>query len=168
MIKGKIYQYYVEGEDEKSLLEVLKRDLRCIASGKVEKFNVVQNRFTVARVRPLKTGTTIVLVYDTDVDNIEILKQNIEFLNKQPGIKEVLCIPQMKNLEEELEYACQIKNALEVTNSPTLTDFKRDLISCNNLASRLKKCNFDISRFWSRVPANSFSEFGNDASKIKL
>lgn len=168
MIKGGIYQYYVEGEDEKKLLEVLKRDLGCIVSGKVEKFNVIQNRFTVARVRPLKTGTTVVLIYDTDVDNTEIMKQNVEFLKRQSAIKAVLCIPQVKNLEEELGRACQVKSALEVTSSPTLTDFKRDFISCNNLATKLKKCNFDIAKLWSRVPNNSFGEFGNDADKIKL
>lgn len=45
---------------------------------------------------------------------------------------------------------------------------KRDFISCNNLAARLKKCNFDVAKLWSRVPNNSFGEFGNDADKIKI
>lgn len=54
MKKNSTYHYYVEGEDEKSLLDALKSDLKCIQSGKVEKFNVIQNRFTAARIRPLK------------------------------------------------------------------------------------------------------------------
>ena len=33
MRKSGIYQYYVEGEDERSLLNTLKLDLRCIESG---------------------------------------------------------------------------------------------------------------------------------------
>lgn len=75
MKKNVNYHYYVEGENEKSLLDVLKSELKCIESGKVEKFNVIQNRFTVARMRPLKNGVVIVLVYDTDVEtNTEILK----------------------------------------------------------------------------------------------
>ena len=80
------YHYYVEGEDEKSLLNALKSELKCIEAGKVEKFNVVQNRITAVRIRPMKFGVTIVLVYDTDVEtNIDILKANIEFLRKQKG-----------------------------------------------------------------------------------
>lgn len=36
----------------------MKLDLRCIESGKIDKFNVIQSRFTTARMRTLKTGTT--------------------------------------------------------------------------------------------------------------
>jgi len=162
------YQYYVEGEDEKCILEVLKRDLGCIASGKVDKFNVIQKRFTVARIRPLKQGTIVVLVYDTDVENTEILRQNIDFLRKQSGIGGVICIPQVKSLEDELLAACQIKSIEELTHSKAKTNFKRDLINCTNLAERLRKCKFDIKRIWNCAPANKFQEFGNDADKIKL
>lgn len=163
------YHYYVEGEDEKSLLDVLKSDLRCIESGKVDKFNVVQNKFTNARIRPLKTGTIVVLVYDTDVEtNMDILQYNVDFLKKQSGIKDVICIPQVKDLEEELKYACGLKNIRELTKSGTKTDYKRDLISCSNLGARLSKCNFDITKFWSRLPNNKFRPFGNDSEKIKI
>ena len=110
MRKKQVLHYYVEGEDEKSLLEALKRDLGCIETGKVDIMNVIQTRFTVARIRPLKPGTIVVLVYDTDVEtNMEILQFNIEFLKKQTGIKEVICIPQVRNLEDELRNACDIK-----------------------------------------------------------
>ena len=91
------YQYYVEGEDEKSIINALKQGLRKIESGKVEKFNVIQNKFTIARVRPLKSGTVVILVYDTDVENNNsILEYNINFLRKQSAIKEVICVPQVK------------------------------------------------------------------------
>lgn len=168
MKKNVTYHYYVEGEDEKSLLDALKSELKCIESGKVEKFNVVQNRFTAARIRPLKYGVVIVLIYDTDVEtNTEILKYNIAFLKKQSGIKEVICIPQVNNLEDELKRACEIKCAGDLTNSKTTTDYKRDLISCTNLGAKLKKCNFDISKMWKQLPTNSFQQFGNNAEKIK-
>lgn len=169
MRKKAIYHYYVEGEDEKNLVEVLKRDLGCIESGKVDKFNVVQNRFTAARVRPLKSGTTVVLVYDTDVEiNIEILKYNIRFLKKQNGIKDVICIPQVKNLEDELLNACKIKSIRDLTKSKTKTDYKRDIISCSNLGIRLCRCQFDISRFWCKIPSNQYEQFGNDAERVKI
>ena len=83
MRKSGIYQYYVEGEDERSLLNTLK--LRCIESGKIDKFNVIQSRFTTARMRTLKTGTTVVLVYDTDVEmNTKILDENIYSIQSAP------------------------------------------------------------------------------------
>ena len=81
MRKKEIYHYYVEGEDEKSLLNALKRDLGCIQSGKIDIVNVVQTKFSVARIRPLKPDTSVVLVYDTDVDNsINIFQYNLDFL----------------------------------------------------------------------------------------
>lgn len=36
--------YFVEGADEKRLLDTLKTDMRLILPGKVEKFNVVQDK----------------------------------------------------------------------------------------------------------------------------
>lgn len=169
MKKNANYHYYVEGEDEKRLLDALKSELKCIESGKVEKFNVIQNRFTAARLRPLKYGVIIVLIYDTDVEtNLEILKNNLIFLKKQSGIKDIVCIPQVKSLEDELRRSCKIKCIGELTNSNTTADYKRDLISCTNLGTRLKRCNFDISKMWKKLPTNSFHQFGNDAERIKI
>lgn len=169
MRKNGIYQYYVEGEDEQCLINTLKSHLRCIESGKVETFNVVDSKFTAARVRPLKSGTIVVLVYDTDVeDNMDILQFNVSFLKKQKGIKDVYCIPQVNNLEQELCRACNIKEVWELTNSKTKSNFKRDLIHCTNLEARLSKCQFDISKFWKQIPQNGFKNFGNDAEKIKI
>lgn len=167
MSRGINYHYYVEGKDEKKLLDVLKMDLRCIESGKVDIFNVVQNRFTVAQIRPLKLNTVAILVYDTDIEKLDIIQSNIDFLRCQTAIKEVLCIPQVRNLEDELMRACQLKSICELTHSSTKKDYKRDLISCSNLEARLKQCKFDISNFWSRVPINDFKVLGNDADKLK-
>ena len=169
MRKRAIYHYYVEGEDEKKLLDVLKRDLCCIESGKVDKMNVIQTKFTIARIRPLKQDTIVVLVYDTDVENnTDILQYNVKFLNSQKGIKEVVCIPQVKNLEDELLRACKIKNIMELTKSASKSNYKTDLINCNNLGTRLKTCEFDITKMWKQIPTNKFECFGNDAERIKI
>ena len=114
MRKSGIYQYYVEGEDERSLLNTLKLDLRCIESG--------------------------------------------NFLKRQKGIKEVICIPQVRNLEDELVRACNIKNIVDLTKSLTKADYKRDLINCSNLSDRLKKCKFDITKIWAEIPKNNFKK----------
>lgn len=168
MKKRMNYQYYVEGEDEKNLLNVLKRDFQCIQSGKIDKFNVIQERFTALRIRPLKQNTMVVLVYDTDVEEVGILRQNIDFLKKQDAVKGVLCIPQVMNLEDELLRACQIKNVGELTHSRTKKDYKKDLIQCTNLKERLEKHNFDIAKFWSCMPQNDFYPFSNASEEIKL
>lgn len=162
------YQYYVEGEDEQKLLNTLKSQLRSIQIGKVDKFNVIQKRFNIARIRTLKQGTVVVLVYDTDIENISILRENISFLRKQTAVKNVICIPQVNNLEDELLRSCQISVIGELTRSRTKKDFKRDLIRCTNLGERLKICSFDISKFWNCIPKNKFSIWGNDAYKIKI
>jgi hypothetical protein len=48
-----IFQYYVEGDDEKRLIEVLKTDMRLIIPGKVQILNVVQERLTDLKLRTL-------------------------------------------------------------------------------------------------------------------
>lgn len=80
MRRNGIYQYYVEGDNEKKLINTLKQELKCIQAGKVDIFNPVQERFSNTRLRPLRTGTMVVLVYDTDTDSVGILKDNIYFL----------------------------------------------------------------------------------------
>lgn len=162
------FQYYVEGEDEKKLLNVLKRDMHCIESGKVDKFNVIQNRFTITRIRTLKQNTSVILVYDTDIEKTDILQDNLDFLEKQTVVKDVICIPQVKNLEDELVRSCQIKKIEELTHSGSKKDYKHDLICCTNLKDRLEKCGFDISKFWCCIPQNSFQVYGNQADKIRL
>lgn len=162
------FQYYVEGDDEKALLNVLKSDMHCIETGKVNKFNVIQNSFTVARIRTLKQNTSVILVYDTDIEKTDILQDNVDFLKRQTAVKEVICIPQVKNLEDELVRSCQIKKIEDLTQSGSRKDYKRDLISCTNLKSRLENCSFDISKFWCCIPQNSFQVFGNQADKIRL
>lgn len=50
MGKEKYYQYFVEGEDEKKLVDVLKSDMKLIVSGKSQVFNVTQQKLMRLRV----------------------------------------------------------------------------------------------------------------------
>ena len=77
MARNEIYQFYVEGEDEKKVIETLKKDMNSIVSGKVEVLNVIQKEIKTPRIRTLKTGTNVVLIYDTDIDKTDILDKNI-------------------------------------------------------------------------------------------
>ena len=66
------FQYYVEGEDEEQLVNVLKSDMQCIEAGKVQVLNPVLEKITPLRLRTLKKNTTVILVFDTDAGESEI------------------------------------------------------------------------------------------------
>ena len=77
----------------------------------------------------MKTGTNVVLVYDTDIDKTDILDKNIKQLKSSKHIKRIICIPQVLNLEDELVSATSVRQVIEILGSRTITDYKRDLIS---------------------------------------
>ena len=168
MAKNEIYQFYVEGEDEKKVIEVLKKDMKLIVSGKVDVLNVVQKEIKIPRVRTLKAGTIVILLYDTDVEKVEILEKNIQLLKSSKHIKRVICIPQVDNLEDEVVRATNVRHVTDLLGSKTLTDYKRDLIKCTNLDKKLQESGFDISKLWCKIPENKFSVYGNDSTLIKL
>lgn len=82
------YQYFVEGENEEKLLKVLKTDMGLIEAGKIQKFNVVQEKITNARLMSLKEKTIVVLVFDTDTGKEKILQENIARLEKCKVVKQ--------------------------------------------------------------------------------
>lgn len=167
-VKSKFVQYYVEGDDEKKLVDVLKTDLGFIKSGKVQKLNVVEQEITDVRLRTLKRGTMVVLVFDTDTGNVDILKKNIKTLEACPSVSEVVLIPQVANLEAELVRSCNIRKIEELLNSRSKGDFKRDLISVTNLGKKLQEHQFDMNLFWSGRPASPYQNIENQAAKVKL
>lgn len=160
-------QYYVEGEDEQKLLSVLKTEMGLIVPGKIEKLNVVQEVITRIRLMQLKKGTTVVLIFDSDVGNPNILKQNIQVLEKHSSVKQVICIPQVKNLEDELIRSCNIKQIKELLGSKSNKEYKHDLLTEKNLKMKLIKSNFDMKQFWNQKPTNEFKWVENGAERIK-
>lgn len=168
MGQGKYYHYFVEGEDEEKLIQVLKTDLRLIVPGKVQKFNVVEQKLTRLRLMSLKEGTTVILVFDTDTGKVDILKENIEFLKKEGFIYDVLCITQVKNMEDELKRSCNIKQIKDLTGSRSNKDFKHDFIRDGAICQKLLRRMFDFNKFWNMTADNEFSCISNDAKKIKI
>ena len=69
-----IYQFYVEGEDEKKVIETLKKDMNSIVSGKVEVLNVIQKEIKTPRIRTLKTGTNVVLILLISIKQTYLIK----------------------------------------------------------------------------------------------
>jgi len=161
------YQYYVEGEDERKLLSVLKTEMGLIVPGKIEVFNVVQEEITAIRLMQLKKGTTVILVFDTDEGNVSVLSKNIKILSKCPEVKHVICIPQVNNLEDELIRSCNIKQIKELLGSKSNKDFKHDLIVEKNLRKKLLANGFNIHEFWNKNPENRYKGINNDANGVK-
>ena len=163
--KNRYYHYFVEGEDEEKIVKSLKTDLQLIVPGKIQKFNVIQQK--LSKLMSLKKGTIVVLVFDTDTGNTSILLENIKFLKGESTVKEVLCITQVKNLEDELIRSCDIKQIKELTGSKSNKDFKRDVIKDNSFHKKLLKHNFNFQKFWISSDA-AYKCINNDAERIKL
>lgn len=167
-MKTRYIQYFVEGEDERELINVLKTDLRAIRPGKVQILNVVEQEFTNGRLMPLRPGTMAVLVFDTDTGHIDILKANLEKLKKCSAVSEIVTIPQVANLEQELVRSCNIKTITELLGSRSKGDFKRDINKVTNLTQKLRKHHFDIRQFWCKQPAAPYQDIENQAKRVKL
>ena len=166
-MKNIVIQYYVEGEDEKQLINVLKTQLKMIRPGKVQKLNVVDKEITDAMIRAYKDKTIVVLVFDTDTGNVDILKRNIDKLKKCSSVVEVVTIPQVLNLEDELIRSCDIHKITELLDSRSITDFKRDFIRISNLGDKLIEHKFDINVFWNQSPKKPYQHVENLSKKIK-
>ena len=50
----------------------------------------------------IQAGTTVVLVFDTDVPQTSNLKKNLELLTRYCGKLKIIFLPQVLNLEDEL------------------------------------------------------------------
>lgn len=167
-MKTEYVQYYVEGNDEKKLVDVLKNDLHLIRHGKVQTLNPVEREITRARLRTLHPGTMVVLIFDTDTGQAGILDKNLKILRACPFISEVVTIPQVANLESELVRSCNIRNITELLNSKTRGEFKNDILRVNNLGQKLMEHGFDIHRFWAAAPPAPYQNIANQADRIRL
>ena len=167
-MRTKNVQYYVEGEDDEKVVKVLKDDLKVIRPGRVQKMNIVQNVLTEMRLRTLLPGTMVVLVFDNDAGNINVLNENIRILNGYSAVSEVVIIPQVQNLEDELVRSCDIKTAEELLNSKSRSRFKSDIIKVTNLANKLQEHSFDINKFWIGRATFPYVGIPNQSDKVKI
>lgn len=166
-MKREQYHYFVEGEDDRKVVNTLKTDLQWIKPGKVQVFNVIEEELTSLITRTLKPGTIVVLVFDTDTDKKNTLLKNIRFLQKDSNVKQVLCIMQVKNLEDEFLRSCAISQIKELTGSKSNSDYKRDLLRQSNLADKLKKHQFQFEKFWNSSD-KVYESICNDSAQIKI
>ena len=166
-MKREQYHYFVEGEDDRKVVNTLKTDLQWIKPGKVQVFNVIEEELTSLITRTLKPGTIVVLVFDTDTGKKNTLLKNIRFLQKDSNVKQVLCIMQVKNLEDEFLRSCAISQIKELKGSKSNSDYKRDLLRQSNLADKLKKHQFQFEKFWNSSD-KVYESICNDSAQIKI
>lgn len=167
-MKTKYIQYYVEGLDDKKVIDTLKTKMRLVKPGKVDVLNVVTERITDLRLRNISPGTMVVLVFDVDAGSRDILNANIQKLENCQAVTEVVTIPQVPKLEIELVRSCDIRQIKELLNSRSNDDFKRDVMRVTNLDTKLREHQFDIDHFWSATPTPPYQDIPNQAVKVKI
>ena len=167
-MKTKYIQYYVEGPDDKKVIDTLKTKMGLVKPGKVDVLNVVTEKITDLRLRTLSPGTMVVLVFDVDAGSRDILNTNIQKLKNCQAVTEVVTIPQVPKLEIELVRSCNIRQIKELLNSRSSDDFKRDVMRVTNLDAKLREHQFDIDQFWSATPIPPYQDIPNQAAKVKM
>lgn len=167
-MRNKIIQYYVEGADDKKVVDTLKTKMGCIMPGKSYVLNVVMEEIKPMHLRTLAPKTTVVLVFDSDAGNVEILQKNIQTLQKCSSVSDIITIPQVPRLESELVRSCDISKIEELLNSRSEKDFKRDVIRVTNLDAKLKEHKFNIALFWSGKAPAPYQHVVNQADKVKI
>ena len=167
MSKNNKYQYFVEGPTEKKLIDTFKKTKEMILPGTVSVRNVVQEEIPDTMIRNMGNSTIVILVFDTDRGNTTVLNKNIQKLRRCSNVREIWCVPQVENLEEELVRSTNIRNIKELLGSRSEGDFKRDFLREKNLLDKMNKHNFDYSLLWSSKPKDQFSDIVNEGYKVK-
>ena len=146
-------------------IETIKNEY--LYSGKIKVMNTIQNKVSKSILRTLERETIVVLVFDTDVEKVDVLDENIKIIKNSNNVRDIICIPQIKNLEDELIYSTNITKIIDLLESKSKKDFKNDFNNCKNLIKKLEDKEFKISKIWSREAEDIFKKYKNEAIKIK-
>lgn len=104
------YIYLCEGQIEKKILEIFIKEFHILIPGKLEVFNVIQDRLKTSYLAAHSKYTHFVLVFDTDTNNSTILQENLRFLQNHFSQDKIIVVPQVRNIEDELVYCCDVKH----------------------------------------------------------
>lgn len=160
--------YFAEGKCEERLLNALKEHPQKIQSGRVKVFNVIQKLLPKSQLVTIQAGTTVVLVFDTDVTNTEYLRENIHRLSVFCIRVKLVYLPQVLNLEDELVRCSEVKSVVELTHSRSNKDFKRDFCSMTNIRTILDRANLNTERLWTKNVPPLFDFVPQNSHEIKV
>lgn len=162
--------YYVEGPCEQQLIAALKETPARLIPGKVKVFNVVQNLIPKSQMLSIQAGTTVVLVFDTDVSQTSNLKKNLELLTRYCGKLKIIFLPQVLNLENELVRCTDVRTVMELTKSGSVKNFKTDFckIKTKDCRSMFERHKLDYPRLWMTKAPEAFNFVDNNSFQIKI
>ena len=81
-----IFHYFVEGKNERKLIETIKN--KYLYSGKIKVMNVIQNKVPRSILRTLERET--IVVFDTDIEKIDILDENIKLIKSSNNVRDII------------------------------------------------------------------------------
>lgn len=161
-----IIHYFVEGECEKKLINVIKN--KYIQSGKVRIKNISQKVIHPSILRTLERNAICVMIVDTDVlyNNEKCFQKILE--NKRNleknGVKYIF-VYQDKDLEDEIVKSTNLKKISEMFGTKSVREHKTIFNDYKNLLQKLENIGFDINKIWlyndDKLPENK-------SKKIKL
>lgn len=162
--------YFVEGPCEKQLINALKAEPRLLTPGKVNVHNVVQDVISRRVVNTIKVGTTVVFVFDTDVEKTDVLLKNITYVKRYATRIKVVLLAQVLNFEDEIARATDVKKVQELTKSRNVSDFKSDFcrLKVEECRNALERHHLDVSVLWTKNPPGEFLFVEQNGVAIKL
>lgn len=166
MIKNCVY--FCEGACDEVLIKALKEEPELIAPGKTKVFNVISNFIPKSVLLGIKPGTTVVFVFDTDVELTDKLRKNIEYIDKYCGKSKLVFLPQVKNLEDELVRCSNVTKVTELTQSKSVSNFKTDFCRISNARAVLSDHQIDVLKLWTTNPPEVFAFVPRNSELIKL
>lgn len=169
-MKNNRYIYYVEGECEEQLINVLKKQPAKIAPGKVKKLNVNSLLIPKSEMLGFKQGTIVVFVFDTDVPETEKLKKNIELIKRYCSKVKIIYLAQVLNFEDELQRATDVNNVLDLTHSRSISNFKSDFakMKVDSCKSMLERHQLRVEEMWTKQPRLPFDFIIQNGEEIKI
>lgn len=160
--------YFVEGECEKQLINVLKISPEILTPGKVKVYNVKQNLIPKSQLLAIQPRTKVALVFDTDVEDRKALDKNIEMLRKYCSNVTVVNMMQVLDFEDEIVRSTDVSKAQELTKSRSVSNFKTDFcrMKVSDCRSLLERHQFDIKEMWTIEPPPAFKDLKQEAYKV--
>ena len=164
--------YFVEGECEKTFIRsYMFVDGKHFKAGKIEVFNFVNERLSKPKARTINKDMHVAIVFDTDVENIEILEENIKLLKTVSLLdnSHIILVPSVKNFEDELVYSCsKLKTIHDLFKTKSLSEFKKKFNAHSDIVSKLNDVSFDFNLIWNRNAKRPFDIYENNSSRIKI
>lgn len=163
-MRNNVY-YFVEGECEKKLIDLIKsNEFPLIISGVVKVKNVVIEKLTDFDINNLKLPKYVIFVYDTDnIKDLSILISNIDKIKKTKAkllhLHSVLCF------EDEIVRSTSIKKIDDFFKTIARKEFKSKFISCKNLKTKLLELKFDVNKIWNA--RSNLPQYQSFIDKIK-